>query len=172
MTLPVNTHDIGPALGLLSIRIWLGLRGILTGIEKFAGTKTSDAAVVIEGQPNTYGLTDTATQKFYAFSNYHGIPPGLRTQFAAEPLLPPFALDLYDKVLGPALIILGVTVLLGILPRISLFLTALLYTSLTAGLILIKQDSGVAWLVAHITPVALALIFADRDRFTLLGRKW
>jgi len=164
--------DLGPALGLLAIRIWLGLRAILTGVEKFAGTRSSDAAVIIDGEANSYGLTDAAATKFYALSNYQGIPAALQKSFEAEPLLPGWALQIYGLVLGPALLALGLTVLLGIAPRVSLFLMALVYTSLTVGLILIKQDGGVAWLAAHLTLVALALLFSDRDKFLLWGKKW
>jgi thiosulfate dehydrogenase [quinone] large subunit len=169
---PANKADFGPALGVLAIRIWLGLRSILTGVEKFAGTTTKDSAVVIDGAPNTYGLTDAAAVKTYSLSNYHGIPQALRTQFEAEPLLPAFSLDIYDKVLGPALLLLGITVLLGIAPRISLFLMALLYTSLTLGLILIRQDPGVAWLAAHMILIALALFYAEKDRWALFLKKF
>lgn len=170
--LPQKPSVLGPALGLLSIRIWLGLRAIATGIEKYAGSKSSDTAVLINGQPNTYGLTDSTSEKVYGLAQYHGIPEALRAQFEAQPLIPGFFLNLYDKILGPSLILLGITVLLGIFPRVSLFAMALLYTSLTFGLILLKQDAGVAWLAAHIILIAMALIYSDRDKCVLLGRKW
>jgi len=112
------------------------------------------------------------SEKFYAFGNYSGIPEALRAQFEGEPLLPEFALNIYNIVLGPALLLLGLTVLLGIAPRISLFLTGLLYTSLTVGLVLIGQNSGVAWLGTHMILVAVALIFVDKDRYALALRRW
>lgn len=166
------SSGFGPALGLLTIRIWLGLRAVATGIEKYAGTKASEASVLIDGKPNSYGLTDSASEKIYGLAQYHGIPESLKAQFKAEPLLPGFSLDIYDKVLGPALILLGLTVLLGIFPRVSLFAMGLLYTSLTFGLILLKQDAGVAWLAIHIILIAMALIYSDRDKCVLFGRKW
>lgn len=167
----IPTSDFGSALGLLTIRIWLGLRALATGIEKYAGSKASEAAVMIDGKPNTYGLTDSASEKVYGFSHYHGVPEGLVGQFKAEPLIPGAFLNIYDKVLGPALILLGITVLLGIFPRVSLFAMGLLYTSLTFGLILLKQDAGVAWLAIHIILIAMALIYSDRDKYVLFGRK-
>lgn len=166
------TTNLGPALGVLLIRLWLGVRGIITGLEKFAGARISDQPVVIEGQPNDYGLTDAASAKFYALANYHGIPPGLLGQFQSEPLIPGFLLPVYDAMIGPAFLLLGLALILGIFPRLSLFLTGLLYTSLTVGLILIGQDAGVAWLGIHVLLVALALLFSERDRFALAGRRW
>jgi thiosulfate dehydrogenase [quinone] large subunit len=163
---------LGPALGVLLIRLWLGVRGLITGVEKFAGTRVSDQPVAIEGQPNAYGLTDAATAKVYALTNYHGIPPSLLGKFQSEPLIPGFMLPAYDAMIGPAFLILGTALILGIFPRVSLFLTGLLYTSLTVGLILIQQDAGVAWLGIHVLLVALALLFSDRDRFALAGKRW
>jgi thiosulfate dehydrogenase [quinone] large subunit len=92
-------------------------------------------------------------------------------KFKAEPLMNEAMLRLYDWVLGPALIVLGVTILLGLASRASLFLLGLLYISLTWGLILIKQDEGVAWLGVHMIMVVMALGLAEHNRFTLL-KKW
>ena len=109
--------------------------------------------------------------KHYALANYHGVPEALMSKFTAEPLMLKFALPLYDKVLGPSLVVLGVTILLGIASRTSLFLLGLLYTSLTWGLILIKQDEGVSWLGVHMILVVMALALSNHNRFTLL-KKW
>ncbi|MGZ0654926.1 hypothetical protein ACWPKO_15085 [Coraliomargarita sp. W4R53] len=165
------SNDIGLTLGMLTLRIWLGLRAIQTGVEKFAGTTTHDNEVLIDGAPNAYGLTETATGKVYALSNYHGVPVPLYDKFASEPLIPTWGLNLYDTVLGPALILLGITVLFGIATRISLFAMGLLYTSLTFGLILIKQDAGIAWLGIHIIMIVLALALTKHNRFAIL-KKW
>ncbi|MBT4757673.1 MAG: hypothetical protein HOO08_04695, partial [Opitutae bacterium] len=64
------SNDLGLTLGMLTLRIWLGCRAILTGIEKYAGTQNSDKDVLIDGATNAYGLTDTVTGKVYSFSNY------------------------------------------------------------------------------------------------------
>lgn len=80
-------------------------------------------------------------------------------------------LPLFDKALGPAMILLGTAILLGIAQRVSLFFLGLLFTSLTWGLILIKQDDGVSWLATHLLLVVAALALAPHNRFTVL-RKW
>lgn len=173
MTDPTSQNSaLGPALGLLLIRFWLGVRSILAGIEKFAGSRSSEERVIIDGMPNSYGLTESSSEKFYAFSNYHGIPEALANKFQAQPLLPDWALGLYDRLLGPALLLLGLAVLLGIARRVSLFGMGLLYTSLTVGLVLIHQDAGVAWLGTHIVLIGLALVYADQDRFAIAAKKW
>lgn len=159
------------AYGALLARLWLGVRAVQTGIEKYAGSKVSEQVVNIDGAPNDYGLTSDAAEKAYSLSNYHGVPEALYTKFQGEPLMTDWALKIYDKVLGPALIILGLTILLGIASRTSLFLLGLLYISLTWGLILIKQDSGVAWLGIHMLIIVAALALQSHNRFCIL-RKW
>jgi thiosulfate dehydrogenase [quinone] large subunit len=155
---------------MLTLRLWLAVRAIQTGLEKFGGTKSYDTEVMIDGAANSYGLTESATAKVYALSNYNGVPAPLYEKFSNEPLIPGFALSIYDVVLGPALILLGLTLLLGIATRLSLFALGLVYTSLTFGLILIKQDAGVAWLGIHIIMIVMALALAKYNRFAILKK--
>lgn len=166
-----NSSDLGYTFSILLLRIWLGIRSLQTGIEKFAGVKMSETAVTIDGAPNTYGLTESTGEKAYAFSNYQGVPQALHDKFVGEPLIPGFFLTIYDFVLGPALLILGLTLLLGVATRVSLFAMGLLYTSLTFGLILLKQDAGIAWLGTHIILIVMALVLAKHNRFTIMN-KW
>lgn len=157
--------------GALLLRVWLAVRAIQTGVEKFAGSKASDQIVTVDGAPNEYGLTAAGSIKEYALSHYHGVPEALMKKFEAEPLMMKFALPLYDKILGPALLLLGITILLGIASRTSLFLLGLIYISLTWGLILIKQDEGVSWLGVHMILIVIALALAEHNRFAIL-KKW
>jgi len=166
-----NPNELGYTLGMLLLRLWLAARSIQAGIEKFAGTATADSAVVIDGAPNAYGLTESTVGKVYAFNNYNGVPAPLYDKFSSEPLIPAWGLSLFDVVLGPVLIILGFTLLIGLATRYSLFLMGLVYTSLTFGLILINQPSGIAWLGTHILLIVLALALANYNKFTFL-KKW
>ena len=166
-----SANSLAKVYGALLLRLWLAVRALQTGLEKFSGTKASDQVVEIGGQPNDYGLTAGAAVKSYSLDHYHGVPGALMKKFEAEPLMLKFALPLYDKVLGPALILLGLTILLGVANRTSLFLLGLLYISLTWGLILINQNDGVAWLGTHMVLIVLALMLAEHNRFTVL-KKW
>jgi len=164
------SFDLGATLGFLSLRLWLAVRSIITGIEKYAGSEASDVAVTIDGAVNTYGLTASESAKVYGMDHYHGVPAALYDKLEAEPFIPGAMLGLYDKVLGPALILIGITLLLGIATRISLFVMGLLYTSLTVGLILLGQDAGIAWLGIHVLMIAVALMHAKHDRLAILGK--
>ena len=166
-----TSNKLALTFGALLLRLWLGVRALQTGIEKFAGSKAADQVVNVDGAPNEYGLTAAGSVKNYALDNYHGVPEALMAKFQAEPLMLKFALPLYDKILGPVLLILGITLLLGIANRVSLFLLGLLYISLTWGLILIKQDEGVSWLGVHMILIVMALALAEHNRLTIF-KKW
>ena len=156
-------------------RLWLAVRAIQSGIEKFAISKSSDEVVNIDGSANEYGLTAAETVKGYdfSFSNLHAVPESMMKQFEGEPLMMGFALKIFDKALGPALIVVGICILLGIAYRTSLFVIGLIYISLTWGLILLGQPgaSGVAWLGTHVLVVIAALALAEHNRLAVL-KKW
>ena len=209
------TDTLGLVFGSLLLRVWLAVRAIQTGLEKYAGTVSSDQPVKVDGVANAQGLLSSESTKEYALSHYHGVPDALFSKFAAEPLMrlpapvetmlkecyrgcggefdgvklslsatdptaadawarflkEPILLNLYNVMLGPALLVLGVTILLGIASRTSLFLLGLLYISLTWGLILIKQDDGISWLGVHMILIAMALMLSGYNRCAIF-KKW
>ena len=164
-----NGNTLALVYGSLLLRLWLGVRALQTGVEKFASTKIVSEAVSAEGADT--GLEKTKAIKFYALENYHGVPEALMGKFQEEPLMPGFGLPIYDKLLGVALLGLGLTIILGLAYRSSLFLLGLLYISLTWGLILIKQDDGVSWLGVHMILIVMALALAPHNRLAIL-KKW
>ena len=166
-----DSNSLALVYASLLARLWLGVRAVQTGIEKYAGTNTVTRIKEVDGVPNPEGITEQVNLKVYALSSYKGVPPSMMSTFKDEPMMLKFALPLYDKVLGPALIILGLTILLGVAYRSSLFVLGLLYISLTWGLILIKQDDGVSWLGVHMILILGALALARHNRFAILN-KW
>jgi len=160
------------SLAFLLLRGWLAVRALFTGIEKFGAYKSIQQPLLdANGQPDASGAVIDVKVKFYSMANYSGIPAGLKGKFANEGMLPPFALNLFDHLLGPLLIATGVMLLLGLGTRVSLFVQGLIYIALTVGLILIHQDDGVSWLGIHIALVAFALTLAKHNKLALL-KKW
>ena len=160
-------------LAFLLLRGWLAVRAIVTGIEKFSAFQTIQKPLIdpTTGMEDPSGAMVEVKTKVYAITNYAGIPPSLKDRFANEPLLPHFALSAFNYMLGPALIATGVMLLLGLGTRLSLFVQGLIYIMLTVGLILIRQDDGIAWLGIHVALVAMALMLAEYNKFVLL-KKW
>ncbi len=155
------------------LRGWLGLRAVMTGLEKYAqmGKVMKPWVDPKTGAADPGGAMVEASQKVYALANYSPIPQSMQDKFAAEPLLPAVMLKIFYVLLGPALILLGVMLWLGIGTRVSLFVQGLLYIMLTAGLIMIKADDGVAWLAIHIVMIAMALVLAKHNQLCIL-KKW
>lgn len=160
-------------LAFLILRGWLAVRAIVTGFEKFGAYRTIQKALIdpATGMEDPSGAMVDVKVKVYALTNYSGIPATLKGRFANEPLLPGFAMAPFDQLLGPALIVTGLMLLLGLGTRLSLFLQGVIYVALTVGLILIRQDDGVAWLGIHVALVALAFMLVKHNRFALL-KKW
>ena len=158
-------------LAFLVLRLWLAVRAIITGVEKFSGTKTTQSPMLDDlGMPDISGKMIDIKTKIYSFGDYHAVPASLASEFAKQPLLPKFILPIYYGMLGPALILLGLMLLFGIGTRTSLFLQGLLYVSLTFGLILIGQDGGIAWLAAHMILIAYALTLAKHNKLAVMSR--
>jgi thiosulfate dehydrogenase (quinone) large subunit len=138
--------DLAGTYAYLILRCWLGLRALLTGLEKYAGKVSEQQPLLDEfGEPDINGAMVEVSRKVYGFAHY-------------------------DTCLGPTLIILGSTLLLGVAPRLTLFAQGLLYCSLSVGLILINESGGVAWLGIHVLLIVAALRYVNHDRFALLPR--
>lgn len=158
----------GRTLAFLSLRLWLGARALITGLEKFsANISVQEPLLDATGAPDPSGAMVDIEKKVYGFSHYHAVPESLQTKLAAEPLLPALLTKPFYAILGPVLVITGLLLIIGVATRLSLFVMGLLYTALTVGLILIGQDQGVSWLAIHIGLVALALALADQNRFAI-----
>ena len=160
-------------LAFLVLRGWLAVRALATGLEKFGVYATVRKPLIdpVTGMEDPSGAMVEVKTKVYALTNYTAMPSSLRERLANEPLLPKFTFVPFEHLLGPALILTGLMLLLGLGTRVSLFVQGLLYIALTFGLILIRQDDGVAWLGIHVALVAMALALAKHNKFVLL-KKW
>jgi thiosulfate dehydrogenase (quinone) large subunit len=156
-----------------ALRLWLGVRALFVGVQKFAAYKAVAMPLIdpSTGQPDASGVMVNVNVKSYALANYTGIPAGLAEKFAHEPLFPKFVRVAFDKMLGPAFILTGIMLILGIGTRLSLMAQALLYIALTVGLVLIDQNDGVAYLGIHIGLVAAAFLLVQHNRLVVL-RRW
>ncbi len=155
--------DSASFFAFLILRAWLGLRALVTGIEKFSGTVTKE--VSLGGEDGGFAIMSEVKVKEYGLSLYHGVPEALYGQLAEEPLIPGFALSFYSGLLGYVLIGVGIMLLAGIYSRIALLISGLIWVSLSVGLILLKQDAGVAWLGMHVALTVAALLLVKHNRF-------
>ncbi|HVE16614.1 MAG TPA: hypothetical protein VNB29_07745 [Chthoniobacterales bacterium] len=161
----------GYTLAFLVLRLWLGVRALISGIEKFSATVAVQKPLLdASGNPDPSGAIVEIDQKVYGFANYQGVPDALKEKFLAEPMLPSFLTTPFYATLGYVLIALGLMLIVGLFTRISLFAMGIVYVMLTVGLILIKQDVGVSSLAVHIALVAFALVLSRYNRFAVTRR--
>jgi thiosulfate dehydrogenase (quinone) large subunit len=127
----------------LLLRLFLGARTLMAGIEKFESKGT------------------------YSFANYYENMGRMAQGITGASFLPLWATRNFAHALGYALIVLGAALLLGLKTRTTLILTGLLYLGLSFGLMAVQEAEGVAWLAIHVGLIAGALVLVRYDRFAL-----
>lgn len=131
----------------LLLRLFLGLRALMAGVEKF------EAGGV------------------YSFSNYYKNMARMATGITGASFLPLWATKLFAFTLGYLLLALGVALLLGLKTRCALVLSGLLYVALSFGLMAVQENEGVAWLAVYAGLTAGALLLVRHNRFALWADK-
>lgn len=127
----------------LILRLFLGLRALFAGIEKFE----------LGGE--------------YSFANYYTTMNRMATGIEGASFLPLWMTKSFALPLGYILLVLGVTILLGIKTRCSLLLMGLVYVALSFGLMVVQESEGVAWLGVHVALCVAALLLNRHNRFSL-----
>ena len=134
-------------LAFLLLRLFLGLRTLLAGLEKFEANKS------------------------FSFSNYTENMTRMATGISNFSFIPLWAAKTFAMSLGFLLTFLGVTILLGIKSRISLFIGGLVYVGLGFGLMAVQEGEGVAWIGMQVLMFAVALVLVRHDRFAVWREK-
>lgn len=146
-TAPTAPRNPDYTAAFLLLRLFLGLRTFLAGLEKFeAGGK-------------------------YSFENYYANMARMASGITGASFMPLWMTKAFAMSLGYLLLVFGVTILLGIKTRCSLILTGLLYVGLSFGLMAVQEGEGVAWLGMHIAMFAGALVLVKHNRFALWSDK-
>ncbi len=131
----------------LLLRLFLGLRTLLAGVEKFE----------LGGN--------------YSFSNYYENMGRMAAGITGASFLPLWATKTFAMSLGYLLTVLGVLLLLGVKTRLTLFVTGLLYVGLSFGLMAVQEGEGVAWLGVQIAMFAGALLLVRHNRLAVWADK-
>jgi len=127
----------------LLLRLFLGLRTLLEGLEKFESNGR------------------------YSFANYYENMKRMAQGITGASFLPLWATRLFADSIGYLLLVLGAALLLGVKSRATLILTGLLYVALSFGLMAVQENEGVAWLAVHVILIVGALLLVRHDRFAL-----
>jgi len=142
-TNPVSPSRFELTGACLLLRLFLGLRLLLAGVEKFE------------------------SKGAYSAENYSANMTRMAEGITSASFLPLWMTRTFAHSLGYALLLVGTAVLLGIKPRVSFFLAGLLFVGLAFGLMAVQENEGVAWLGIHVGLCAGALALACHHRFAL-----
>lgn len=128
----------------LLLRLFLGLRTLMAGIEKFEANKS------------------------FSLSNYSENMTRMATGISDNSIIPLWAAKGFAMPLGFLLTLLGLGLLLGVKSRAMLLVSGLLYTGLGFGLMAVQEGEGVAWIGMQVLMFAVALTLVRHERFALL----
>jgi len=103
----------------------------------------------------------------YSFESYYENMRRMAEGITGASFLPLYLTKFFAYSLGYALIIVGSAVLLGIKPRISLFLSGLLFVALSFGLMAVSENEGIAFLGIQVGLTCAALLLVEHSRLTL-----
>jgi thiosulfate dehydrogenase [quinone] large subunit len=131
------------AWAFLLLRLFLGLRLLLAGLDKYE----RDGA--------------------YSFAAYYTNARRIAAGIADHSFLPGWLTYPYAYTLGHLMLALGGLLLLGVCTRVLLVVAGLVFLSLAAGLMAVGEDGGVAWLGIHLLATAAALVLARHERLAL-----
>ncbi len=143
MTEKTSTSRCEYTAAFLLLRLFLGLRTLLAGLEKFEGKGT------------------------YSFANYYENMGRMASGITGASFLPLWATKNFAHSIGYLLLALGAALLLGVKTRATLTLTGLTYVGLSFGLMAVQESEGVAWLAIHVIMIAGALVLVQHERFAL-----
>jgi thiosulfate dehydrogenase [quinone] large subunit len=127
----------------LILRLFIGLRTFLEGVEKFELNGT------------------------YSFANYYQNMGHMAQGITGASFLPLWVTRDYAHSIGYLLLLLGAALLLGVKTRATLILTGLLYVSLGFGLMAVQENEGVAWIAIYVALIAGALVLVRHNRFAV-----
>ena len=165
--------------GFLVLRFWIGLRMLFAGAEKFyayapidpeTGEKAKEMSfasghAIITAKDNILGVV-----RDNAFLPLN--PSDLLMAFGVSEdkigFLKPIQPDLWFAVALPYLLLFfGVFLILGILPRLSLFMAGIIFMLLSIGLMSLPDAEGIMYLGVHVGLVAVAMCLVRHSRFNL-----
>lgn len=137
------------AFANLLLRLWVALRLIMAGLDKFRDGDGANTTFTLESYAKKMDLIAQATHE---------------RGFLPLPLC-----QLYAKPLGYLLLLAGLWAAVGLFSRLGLFVCGLTMLSLGFGLATMGDDAEVVYVGVHILVIAAALATNHANKFSLDG---
>jgi uncharacterized membrane protein YphA (DoxX/SURF4 family) len=155
-TAPKCCSNLAPAYAHLLLRLWIGMRLFMAGVDKFR-----------------WGNGETTT---FSFSNYTELKaPPIAKLMASNSFLPEAMCNAFANSIGYVLLVVGVWTALGIFTELGLLAAGAVFLMLGFGLACLPDDTELVGNIGvSVAIVALALMTAHAKKFSLdgiLGKK-
>ena len=153
MTIRNDSFKMWPswALAHLLLRLWVGLRLFMAGLDKFRSGNGAASEFTMDAYNKKMGaIVDLIAQNSFL---------SMKT--------PDWAFNLYRQYLGWALLIVGGMIIIGLFRRFSLFMGGVLLLMLSVGLMALPDDVESVRLGMQVGLCAFALITVKHDVFSL-----
>ena len=137
------------AIANLLLRLWIGLRLFMAGVDKFRAGN---------GAGTTFNM-----------ENFHTKSGQIAKLMSENSFLPGWACNAYANTIGFILLAVGAWVVVGIFQELSLFAAGLTVLSLGFGLAALPDDTEVVYIGIHVLIIAAALATSKKSRRALAG---
>jgi thiosulfate dehydrogenase [quinone] large subunit len=164
--------------GFLFLRLWIGFRMLFAGAEKFYYKVVVDEAMGIEEWKFAWGhAVLTAKENIHKVVADNAFLPLNPKDFLVKVFGIPeekvaflgfLQFDLWFAMALPyLLLVFGFLLIIGVLPRVSLFVAGITFMLLSIGLMSLPDNEGIAFLGIHVGLVAVAMCLVKQARFNL-----
>lgn len=127
----------------LLLRLFLGLRALLSGLEKFESGGR------------------------YSLENYGRTMDRIANGITQASFIPLWASKVFAQSLGYLLLAAGIAVILGVKTRTALMGLGLVWLGLAFGLMAVQESEGVAWMGVYVGLTSAALLLVRHNRFSI-----
>ena len=138
----------------LLLRLWVGLRLFMAGVDKFR-----------EGN----GLGDAPNNVSFSMANYEAKTGRIAKLMADNSFFPPKMCEMYARSIGYVLLAVGVWVVLGLFTELGLLVAGFTVLSLGLGLAALPDDAEVVYIGVHVLIIAAALATCKNKQISLDG---
>jgi hypothetical protein len=137
------------AFANLLLRLWIGLRLFMAGLDKFRAG---------DGKAVTFNIENykTKTTRIATLTSEHGF-------------LPDNLCNMYAQSIGYVLLLAGAWAVIGLFLEVGLFFAGLVVLSLGLGLATLPDDTEVVYIGIHVLVIAAALITSRHKAISLDG---
>lgn len=145
-----RTFRFDLAFAHLLARLWVGLRLVMAGVDKFRSGSTWEGST-------------------FNMDNYHKKSEQIASLMASNSFLPKSLCNMYAEGVGFALLGIGAWVIIGLFTEFSLLAAGLLFLSLGFGLAALPDDTEVVYIGVSVLITVVALTTARAKQLSLDG---